>query len=159
MFGQRTEKAARMVTFHLTDRFPRSAVLETKVWYERKDADGVLIASEQPTVGLPLDLDTLSKFAGLIISVISLCLTIHREIGSNSEKSRWTAERLQQLLKDELLALNVREYEIVAIQDFERLRSRSERPCTLVARDKDSGRNVTLYVFYDGSSSYTISRE
>jgi hypothetical protein len=147
----------RMITFHLSDRLPPSAVFETKEWFELKAFKDILIAPDQPAPGLPLDLGALTQLAGLIISVISLCLNVHRDLAISSEKGRWTAERLQKILQDELLSLGVQEYDILAIKDFERLRAKSHLPCTILARDHVSGRGITLLVFYDGSSSFTIS--
>jgi len=137
-------------TFRVAEDILVSEVAQVKAWY--KANTDVVVAPGRPVLGL-VDLDTISRLASLLISLVSRCLTIRRD----SRPEAWPEQRLKSVVATELLKLNVSDYTITGIANFSALVDGTSRPCTIVVNRSGSNTSLTLYIFQDGASSYSVS--
>jgi len=113
------------------------------------------VTADDTVHNLVLDPQTL-QIASLICSVISVLVTLKNEILKTAKERKLTAERFEQVLKDELLKVGLVDFDIVSFQGFSAMADGSER-CRFDVKDKLSG-NIHAFALMSNGSSYELSK-
>jgi len=148
-----------MLVFHLVeDDFEEQTIFEVKESLRLKDGGDLMVQPGRVALGFSFDPTTITPIASLLVSIISLCVTLRREKSSAQAKNDWTPERLQSLLKTELLKAGVTQYSDIAVDNFSALTERTEQPCEVAVKDERSKKRLMFHIFHDGDV-YRIGRK
>lgn len=113
------------------------------------------VTSDDTVHNLVLDPQTL-QIASLICSVISVLVTLRNEILKAAKEHKLTAERFEQVLKDELLKAGLVNFDILSFQGFSAMADGRER-CRFDVKDKLTG-NIHAFALMSNGSGYELSK-
>ena len=113
-----------------------------------RDECTLLVEGESYELGF--DPGQVTAVASLIVAAVALIIQYGEALRERAERREWTPERFREALKMELLKQGILRAELLQVENFASLIDAVGPPCTVTARDRDSGRTVLLVVKYDG---------
>jgi hypothetical protein len=93
--------------------------------------------------------------SSLVCSIVSVLIGLRRELREASAKSKWTADRFEAALRDELLKLGVVSFRIVELRNFSNLQDGGS--CQVMVEDSASG-TVQAFAIRSSGAGYELSK-
>ena len=94
----------------------------------------------------------LLNLAAAIASVAQAAAAAWSLWAAERNRAAWSAERLRELIDQEMAIRDVFSYKLVSVEGFENLPSRSQTPCVAEIQDTSRDTTYTLFIFSDGDT-------
>src|SRR6267142_2552299 len=126
-----------MIAIHLGVGIDRKTAGAVIAQINQSDLAGsVVVTADDVVNNLVIDPVAIA-LSSLVCSIISVLIGLRRELREASAKSKWTADRFEGALRDELLKLGVASFRIVELRNFSNLQDGGS--CQVRVEDNASG--------------------
>jgi len=144
-----------MISVHLGSGIDRRTAGAVVAQIHKDDlVKAASVTADEVVHNLVLDPPTM-QLVSLICSMISLLVTLKRELVQGIEKRKLTAERFETVLKDELLKFGLVNFKVVNVRDFSELEKSGS--CRIEVVNNETGESQ-VFALRSSHFGYELSK-